>query len=63
LPYPFGPELENCEDALGHVQVLWLLPITGAERAFKIEHGLEALEERFDNEALRFWEPNRPSVA
>jgi hypothetical protein len=61
-PYPFGPELERCEDAGGHVQLLWLLPITSAERTFKIKHGLEALEQRFEAGALEYWKPDRRSV-
>lgn len=31
LPYPYGPDLEWCETPSGKVQVLWLVPITGAE--------------------------------
>jgi hypothetical protein len=62
LPYTFGSDLERCEDAGGHVQILWLLPITAAERAFKIEHGQEALEQRFESAALEYWQPTRPSV-
>jgi len=62
LPYPFGPDLEVCNLSDGHVHVLWLLPITPAERTFKVEHGPEALEERFDQAALEYWNPNRPSV-
>jgi hypothetical protein len=61
-PYQFGPDLERCDDALGHVQLLWLLPITAAERAFKIAHGLEALEQRFESARLEYWKPERPSV-
>lgn len=62
LPYPFGPELEQCPDSDGHIQVLWLLPITDEERAFRFEHDLEALEQRFDTAALEYWRPDRPSV-
>lgn len=62
-PYPFGPELESCEAAGESVRVLWLLPITASERVFKIEHGLEALEQKFDDAALEYWNPVRASVA
>jgi hypothetical protein len=48
LPYPFGPDLEVCNFPDGHVHVLWLLPITAAEREFKVREGVEALEQRFD---------------
>lgn len=61
-PYPFGPELEVCDLPRGHVHILWLLPITPAERAFKVEHGPDALEERFDEAAIRYWSPDRDSV-
>ncbi|HEY1192384.1 MAG TPA: suppressor of fused domain protein [Gemmata sp.] len=59
-PYPFGPELEVCNLPDGHLHVLWLLPITLAEREFKILKGAEALEQRFDECGLEFWVPGRP---
>ena len=62
LPYPFGPELEMCRWDGGHARLLWLLPITEAERDFRTEHDLEALEQRFDDVAIRYWEADRPSV-
>ena len=58
LPYPFGPELERCDG----VRILWLVPITPEERAFKIANGLDALEERFEAAALRYWIAARTSV-
>jgi hypothetical protein len=63
LPYPFGPELEVCrlgDD--GPVRFLWLLPITAAEKQFRHEHGLEALEQRFDEVKLNHAFPWRESV-
>ncbi|MBY0458071.1 MAG: suppressor of fused domain protein [Gemmataceae bacterium] len=62
LPYPFGPELEGCELPDGHLHILWLLPITAAERAFKVREGQEALEQQFDAHGLRYWIADRPSV-
>jgi Suppressor of fused protein (SUFU) len=62
LPYPFGPDLQLCHTADRHVDFLWLLPITKAEREFTMEHGLEELEQRFDAAGLRYWEPERASV-
>jgi len=62
LPYPFGPDLQTCHVGDRHVDFLWLLPITEAERAFKTASGLEALESRFDQTQLRYWQPDRPSV-
>jgi Suppressor of fused protein (SUFU) len=63
LPYPLGPDFEICEWDNGHARLLWLLPITQAEREFKAEHGLEALERRFDAAGIDFADPMRPSVA
>ncbi len=62
LPYPFGPELEVCCLGERDFHLYWVLPITKAEREFKAEHGLEALEQRFDAHAIEFWDPQRPSV-
>ena len=63
LPYPFGPDLERCELSDGtHLQVLWALPITSSERAFKNEHGLEELEARFEKAGLEYWDMARRSV-
>jgi hypothetical protein len=62
LPYPYGPQLEVCEVPVGRVSVVWLLPITSAEKEFKVRQGLEALEERFDSCAIEYWDPKRKSV-
>ena len=62
LPYPFGPDLERCAWEGGHARLLWLLPITTAERDFKSTHGADALERLFDEAALHFWDADRPSV-
>jgi hypothetical protein len=61
-PYPFGPDLEICNLPDWHLHVLWLLPITATEREFKVREGLEALEQRFDEVALEYWQPDRESV-
>jgi hypothetical protein len=61
-PYPFGPQLEVCNMADAHIHVLWLLPITTAERAFKVQAGAEALERRFDACGLEYWNPVRASA-
>jgi hypothetical protein len=64
LPYPFGPELEICPLPDGRaVQVLWLLPITEAEKDYRHREGLEALESRFEETEMAFADPARPSVA
>jgi Suppressor of fused protein (SUFU) len=62
LPYPFGPELQQCHVGDRHVDFLWLLPITKAEQTFKAAHGQEALEQRFEEGGLRYWEVERDSV-
>jgi Suppressor of fused protein (SUFU) len=62
LPYPFGPDLEIAHVGDRHVEFLWLLPITEAERELKVSDGLEALESRFDEVGLRYWQVDRPSV-
>jgi hypothetical protein len=62
LPYPYGPQLENCEVDGKPVRIVWLLPITAAEQAFMAENGLDALEQRFDDCALQYWNPERASV-
>lgn len=62
-PYPFGPELEICNVDGMQVYVLWLLPITEAEREFKALNGLESLEQLFDTAAIDYSDPQRQSVA
>ena len=62
LPYPFGEQLELCPVNGSHVHLLWLLPITLAEREFKMQNGLEALEELFDKHGLKYWVRDRDSV-
>jgi len=60
LPYLDGPTLEWLAEP--SVRFLWLIPITPGEVLFKKEHGLEALEERFESERFNFLDPLRPSV-
>lgn len=64
LPYPFGPDFEVCTwEGGAHARILWLLPITAAEKDFRREKGLEALEVRFDEHAIDPVDPQRASVA
>jgi len=63
LPYPLGPEFEICDTADGTVHTLWLLPITKSERDFKVREGLEALEQRFGEKELQYWQTRRESLA
>lgn len=62
LPYPWGADLEVCDWVGGHARLLWYLPITEAERDYKRERGLEALEQRFEDERLDYANPQRQSV-
>lgn len=62
MPYPFGPEFEVCTWDSGHARILWLLPITPAERDLFVNAGLEALETLFDEKEIDFTDPYRPSA-
>jgi Suppressor of fused protein (SUFU) len=62
LPYPFGPDLQTCHVGDLHVEILWLVPITQAERDYKVASGQEALEQRFEDAGLRYWDLQRASV-
>jgi hypothetical protein len=62
LPYPFGPELEVVHAPQVQARILWLVPITLAERRFAVKHGAEALESLFDEHAIDVLDSERPSV-
>lgn len=63
-PYIFSPNLEYCElDETVVTRLLWLLPITGAEAAFRHAQGLEALEQRFEQAPINYLDPGRVSLA
>jgi hypothetical protein len=59
LPYLWGPELEMCELPGGHARVLWLLPITEAEKRYGIQYGLDALEDRLEEAGIIPDDPHR----
>lgn len=61
-PYPLGPALEICEWEGNHIHMLWLLPITEAERQLKTAQDIEALESRFDEAGIHYWDPQRSCV-
>jgi hypothetical protein len=61
LPYLDGEDLEIYDNGNDHVHNLWLIPITKAERDFKIKEGWEALEEQFEIKNLDYANPDRPS--
>ena len=62
LPYPFGQKLELMPINDTHAHVAWLLPITDEEREYLSQHGLEALEQQFDDSGLEYWDIDRDSV-
>jgi len=62
LPYPFGPALEVFDRGEHHARLLWLMPVTSAERAFARTNGAEALEALFDANGVDYLDPARPSV-
>lgn len=62
LPYLYGESLEHFTHHEMPARCLWILPITQSERAYKSEHGLEALEKEFEQQSLAFADPRRASV-
>jgi hypothetical protein len=62
LPYLHGPDLEHCPLPNGHTRILWTLPVTATEIAFRREHGHEALEQLFDDHEIDPNDPKRASV-
>jgi hypothetical protein len=63
LPYPYGSGFEFAHASDGaHIRFLWLVPIGTREAQFRHDHGLEALEARFEEEALDFADLSRPEV-
>lgn len=44
------------------MRFLWLIPITLAELRFKKEHGVSALEQRFEEAQFNYLDPLRDSV-
>ncbi|MFE1440512.1 suppressor of fused domain protein [Streptomyces sp. NPDC058739] len=62
LPYLHGPDLERCPLPQGAARILWTLPVTAAEIAFRRQHGTEALEQLFDAAQIIPTDPFRRSV-
>ena len=62
LPYLDGPDLEDLVVQDTTVKFYWLIPITRAEREFKVREGLEALEEQFERTSFDYLDPHRASV-
>lgn len=60
LPYLDGPRLEHVQEPM--VRCLWLLPISPSELTYKNEHGLDALEQRFEDRPFDGLDPLRSPV-
>jgi len=58
----FGHELALCPCGDGHVHLAWALPITQAERDYEATYGREALERKFDDAVIPYWDAHRASV-
>jgi hypothetical protein len=62
-PEVFGEAFEQFAAPGGSARVLQLVPITAAERDFKVAEGVAALKSRLDAARVETWRPDRPSVA
>lgn len=64
LPYLDGQDLERfCPDKDGRaIFCYWLVPITLQERNYKIQNGMEALEEKLEESQFNYLDSNRASV-
>jgi Suppressor of fused protein (SUFU) len=62
LPYLDGPTLEILDIGTKTINCDWLIPVTKSEVEFKMRHGLEALERRFEEGNLDYSNPSRKPV-
>lgn len=62
-PRAFGEAFERIAAPDGSARILQLVPITEAERDFKIAEGVAALTSRLDAARVETWRRDRPSVA
>lgn len=62
LPYIDGPKLETLELGDEAVKCYWLLPITDQELKLKLERGVKALEDAFEDSGFDYADSNRRSV-
>lgn len=63
LPYPYGEAFERCGVGPDLIRILWLQPIAASEARFAREHGLDALEQRFEDHEVNYLARSRPAVA
>ncbi len=61
-PYLLADELWTLPLPVRTVHFRWVIPITANERAYAAERGLDALEQRFEEAGLEYWDPHRASV-
>lgn len=61
-PYLLADELWRLPLPGRTVHFRWVIPITATERAYATERGLDALEQRFEEAGLEYWDPHRASV-
>jgi hypothetical protein len=62
LPYMDGPDLEDLVVQGRTIKFYWMIPITQAEREFKVLKGLGALESEFERTSFDYLDPRRRSV-
>ena len=62
LPYLDGPLFEILQVEVERIQFLWLIPITETEVEYKKKNGLEALEEKFEENHFNYLDPYREGV-
>lgn len=62
LPYHEDIDFEQFEFDSKTIHCYWLIPITEAERDLRLSEGVEALEQRFDEHELRYYDPFRAAV-
>ncbi|HYT09627.1 MAG TPA: suppressor of fused domain protein [Mycobacteriales bacterium] len=61
-PYLLADEMWTLQLPGREVHFRWVIPITAAERAYAQARGLDALEQRFEEAGLEYWDPHRASV-
>ncbi|MEN5059003.1 suppressor of fused domain protein [Sphingobacterium kitahiroshimense] len=62
FPYLEKPDFEQIDIDHKTIKCFWYIPITKAERDFKIEFGYDALETIFEEKELNYLSPERASL-
>jgi hypothetical protein len=62
LPYLDGPRLERAEIGGTAYEFLWFIPVTDSEVEYRHKLGLDALEQRFEEQKFNYLDPNRKPV-